>query len=574
MAPTWKKLVFDSDVIRAHSDLSELDYASAGHTGFAGTGVANTFSEEQTFDENLVMASGKYIGLDSDGDGRIELNAHDTPRISLLKQGDAQTEVVRIGDLNGLGAYAAETWGAVFGEIGAGSAAVAIDATNGIRIIGDNVVLGQWDVSGGLTLGELATDKANVYWNPSNDRLEFRGGTAGTVVQSYIDTDGAFVAGGGSVTLNTDGFNLKFKSGYYTENAISFWSDENATYDVRQDSGSATGYAERFRVSAQDGIAGVGDMRIEALLFEYDNGGWTRGSGNLLLTAPSLTVGETGAFISLRTSANGLNPSIVLQPGSEDKAIEIANGNLLLDSGYWVGMGSASPRLSFEAGKTKVEDSTLYAERLAVGTLATGAPSTDGDIGCERYARIEGGRAYLGTTAYDYLYEDSSAEGVHWDNQYGDSLLASRFYKRAEGAKEVVDSTNTNLFYVRIHSDNCRGVIQLDVLCGDSSGAGHNCRYTRWAIPFHFWFDNGTIRGMYIATPSKITDVDGGTELAYYTLSSPTLSSWRSTTPGDAQDFYIAINVVLSNANASVKPHVYWQATVLNYSGHFSITEL
>ncbi|MCK5600277.1 hypothetical protein KAR91_00220 [Candidatus Pacearchaeota archaeon] len=54
-----------------HSGLNELDYASAGHTGFAGTGVENTFTENQTisgdlYADSVSVTNGVTIGGDLD----------------------------------------------------------------------------------------------------------------------------------------------------------------------------------------------------------------------------------------------------------------------------------------------------------------------------------------------------------------------------------------------------------------------------------------------------------------------------------------------------------------------------
>lgn len=93
------------------------------------------------------------------------------------------------------------------GQSGVGNN-ISIDTTNGLQIKNGATTLGQWDTSGDATFGQLATNKANLYWNNSNQRLEFRGGTSGTSVQSYIDTDGSFVAGGGNTKLNASGVSL------------------------------------------------------------------------------------------------------------------------------------------------------------------------------------------------------------------------------------------------------------------------------------------------------------------------------------------------------------------------------
>lgn len=161
---------------------------------------------------NAWPAGSVYAVLGNTGNGRIEFNANDTPRISLIRQGathNAQTELLRVGDLNGgwLG-YSSETYGFAVGEYAAGKAWLAVDPTNGIRLGLHSVVNGQWDTSGNLALGQVATDSGNAFWNNSNKRFEFRGGTGGTVVQAYIDTDGSIKAVGGNLTLNSTGIKL------------------------------------------------------------------------------------------------------------------------------------------------------------------------------------------------------------------------------------------------------------------------------------------------------------------------------------------------------------------------------
>lgn len=87
-----------------------------------------------------------FLVLGNDGDGRIELNAYDTPRISIVRQGSAynvQTEVVRMGDLNGTPGISSERYGFWAGDsanymrydpvggfiIRAGGGDVSIDST-------------------------------------------------------------------------------------------------------------------------------------------------------------------------------------------------------------------------------------------------------------------------------------------------------------------------------------------------------------------------------------------------------------------------------------------------------------
>lgn len=67
----------------------------------------------------------------------------------------------------------------------------------------------QLDGSGNATFGNVAASQGNMYWNNTNKRVEFRGGTGGTVIEAYIDTDGSITAGGGVVKLNTTGISIE-----------------------------------------------------------------------------------------------------------------------------------------------------------------------------------------------------------------------------------------------------------------------------------------------------------------------------------------------------------------------------
>ena len=101
-----------------------------------------------------------FAVLGQDGDGRIELNAYDTPRISLIKQGvtyNAQTEYIRIGDLNGFLGYGSETWGMAIGEA---TKYLKYDPSNGLRIAGN--ITSTSGTIGGWTLGATSLTSTNI----------------------------------------------------------------------------------------------------------------------------------------------------------------------------------------------------------------------------------------------------------------------------------------------------------------------------------------------------------------------------------------------------------------------------
>jgi hypothetical protein len=193
---SWARVDFLNNTGAQTEYNSALMHGSTSATFKSGTGIVD-----------FGPAGSAFISLSADGTigatPNMTMATHSgTPWIS-------QTIRTRMGNLNGWGPYSTNVYGFVAGEYGVvGQSWITADSTNGFRVGNNATVLGQWDGSGNLRLGELANNKANAYWNASNSRFEFRGSTGGTVVQSYIDTDGAFVAGAGNVKLNATGLLL------------------------------------------------------------------------------------------------------------------------------------------------------------------------------------------------------------------------------------------------------------------------------------------------------------------------------------------------------------------------------
>lgn len=114
-----------------------------------------------------------------------------------------------IGNLNGLYGYSGDTPGVGLGQYVSGDTHITIDSNNGIRFFdGLTTVVGQWQPGGDIQIGEVATNKANILWDQSAGRINFRGGTGGTVVSVYIDTDGSVVAGSGVAILDDEGLTV------------------------------------------------------------------------------------------------------------------------------------------------------------------------------------------------------------------------------------------------------------------------------------------------------------------------------------------------------------------------------
>jgi len=78
-----------------------------------------------------------------------------------------------VGNLEGLYGYATETYGAAFGEYASGIPWIGMDSTNGIRIMNYTTNVAQWDISGNIRIGNVATE--NIYITSTG--IQLRNGT-------------------------------------------------------------------------------------------------------------------------------------------------------------------------------------------------------------------------------------------------------------------------------------------------------------------------------------------------------------------------------------------------------------
>lgn len=176
------------------------------------------------------------------GNGRIELNAYDSPRLSVFSHADTIAgfrEQVRIGDLiNGWG-YSASTYGGAFGSYESGKANITIDPTNGIRIRNydqtviqltgteasfENVI--KLGTSGRLQQGTGAwgTDfTGSAIWAEGSPAVMNIGGWNNNVKQWWGGSDGKLYAGEGDIILDNAGIKLHNNNTFSGAGRIDFY---------------------------------------------------------------------------------------------------------------------------------------------------------------------------------------------------------------------------------------------------------------------------------------------------------------------------------------------------------------
>lgn len=177
-----------------------------------------------------------YAILGNTGNGRIELNAYDTPRISILEQGatyNAQTERIRIGDLAAWQGAGFTGYGIAIGNYSGGESLV-YSPTGGLEVRGtikaDDGYLQNLTVQGLLSLntsGELraGTTTNGLRFGYLTDGYYLRGIGGGKTQVEIKASDGRFYAGGGRVAIDETGLKITpYYSGLNNEKTSLKWS--------------------------------------------------------------------------------------------------------------------------------------------------------------------------------------------------------------------------------------------------------------------------------------------------------------------------------------------------------------
>jgi hypothetical protein len=160
-----------------------------------------------------------YAILGTNGDGRIELNAYDTPRISVIRQGatyNAQTEDIRLGDLASWQGAGLTGFGAAMGSF-SGNEYLYYTPSSGLVVRGtvraDDGFLNNLDISGTLKTGSSPNPRIEI--TPSL----LVGYSDATTKQFWLQSsDGKAYAGNGSVTL--DQYGITLLNGTSRENSV------------------------------------------------------------------------------------------------------------------------------------------------------------------------------------------------------------------------------------------------------------------------------------------------------------------------------------------------------------------
>lgn len=317
---------------------------------------------------NNWTAGTPFLVLGTTGDGRIELNSYDTPRISIVTQGatyNAQTEVARLGDLDTNWGYSATTYGLALGEYASGKANVTIDPTNGFRIRsyattilqiknsdGLGYIVGplQLDTGGGIYQGSGTFASPTTGLKMWNDGGYGRiGGYNGSALQWFVDTDGKLYAGGSGkgVALSAAGLRLNVTSEVPPATDIQWLESATARLQLGVDLAFDDAYmvtTENFRITAS-----AGTITLDAAAYI------ATGAADDLRVGGGLYVGDVGTDPVAGRVYTGYTQTLT---------VDVAEGYCAAYMAY----------PTYSGGYTVTRHSYIY---LNQPTLASGAAVTD-----------------------------------------------------------------------------------------------------------------------------------------------------------------------------------------------------
>lgn len=279
------------------------------------------------------------------------------------------------------------------GNLLVGSDITSPSTTTLCAFVNDQIYNNESMGAGDLLIGDNTSTKANVKYDASAGKLEFR---YGTTVNVYIDTDGTLKAGAGVVTLDADGITIQGGSG--DANKIKWVVGSNADF-----SASFLGnYTGSDGVLSIDTSVGSGQHAMVLLVAEDD----------AKVTQINLEAGTTN-LISINYQGQDVDTVI---KGDTDASLFVADAGL--DA---IGIGGAA-----ESGyKVKVTGKV----NLATGNTydINGSPHThEVDQRADMFSDAEGDPAAIGTAADGTSTYAARRDHVHAITN-GNAVLGSSY---------------------------------------------------------------------------------------------------------------------------------------------------
>lgn len=357
------------------------------------------------------------------------------------------TPKLRTGNLNGSYGYVSDIFGFAVGEYGASSkVSMTVDPTNGLRIINNTTVIGQWDDSAVITIGEVASAKSNV--QITSGALNFRTNTTTMMSLSTgaVITVGEVASAKSNIVIDTGAIKLR----------------TNTTDIITLDT---------------SGVVVVGEVGASKSNVQITSGALNLRNNTTTLvslsTAGVITVGEVGA-----SKAN-----ILISSGSMSLRVNTTANITLNTDGTASFAGSISSSATITGGIVQTATSgnrivmngstnKLVAYYYGVGdaeyttTLDAGAVTTDNATGDLRSAMSWQGLYFGSSSTYDATIQRVAAGSFNFGGAGNGQILGVKMLTESKssggGSTSVTTSTiqipaNTLVLAVSVRVTNDGG---------------------------------------------------------------------------------------------------------------------
>jgi len=183
-----------------------------------------------------LQSSGEYISIDPNNGLRMYGNNQLTVQLlntGILSLGDTSNDHLLVSPSAiyikaGNDIYTNLTSGSLILGLASSGEYISIDPNNGLRLYGGGSLNGQWLNNGDITLGSVAANKSNLFWDVSEGRLNFRGGSSGDFTQIYVDTEGTIKAG--DITISSAGMLVDNGADSLTSTVLKFITSSYAPF--------------------------------------------------------------------------------------------------------------------------------------------------------------------------------------------------------------------------------------------------------------------------------------------------------------------------------------------------------
>ena len=356
-----------------------------------------------------------YSIIGQAGNGYIDLQSYNQPKISMFRQNSTtwndRNELLRIGDLNGIYGYSAETYGMGVGSYANNSSYITIDTVNGIRFLHKD---GAGSVTTKLQLemdGDATFTGAVTFTNQGSITISGFNNDAGYITedgaaQSYYQASAPTGINEGDFWFDTDDYAM-FRYNGATWDRTSVYMDGNGLYAGNINAGQVTAgtfTGLTFQTASSGQRVAISSATNDITFYSATLGL----QGNIRGAEYPVETPAYGALIITGKDILTLNANSSIALSSDAGANVVISTNVAVDADLNLDIGH----------KYKIDGSDL--NYTHVGAAASthyhaGADITSGTVSTDRYSAYAdlGAESKIGTGSTQVAAGNHTHTGVY-----------------------------------------------------------------------------------------------------------------------------------------------------------------